>query len=117
MDRIEVGGMIYEFEDGISLMAILDENADRVYEGAASETPNAPLTPDELREMGSDWVWIASLIPNYVVVTGYYIKYPDFSYSDGILIGYLGHMSRYLKYAQYGRAWLAYRRKPEGGTV
>lgn len=74
--------------------------------------PNDPLTLEELRELGKDWVWIASLIPNYVVVTGYYVKYPDF-YSDGILIGYPGHMSRYLEYAQYGRTWLAYRRKPE----
>lgn len=53
MQRIEVNGLIYEFEDDISLMSLLDENADRVYDGVATEKepPNAPLTLEQLREM------------------------------------------------------------------
>lgn len=53
MERIEVGGMVYEFEDGISLMMLLDENADRVYESVSTNAPppNDPLTLEELREM------------------------------------------------------------------
>ena len=61
MQRIEVNGLVYEFEDDMSLMSLLDENADRVYEGIATEEapPNDPLTLEELREMDGEPVWVA----------------------------------------------------------
>lgn len=60
MQRIEVNGLVYEFEDDMSLMSLLDENADRVYEGIVTEEapPNDPLTLEELREMDGEPVWI-----------------------------------------------------------
>lgn len=102
MERIEVGGMIYEFEDGISLMAILDENADRVYEGAASEPPNVPLTMEELREMDGEAVWI-SFDENMWHV---FIHHKT---CDGIVTG----ENNFLWFESYGKTWLAYRHKPE----
>lgn len=60
MERIEVGGMIYEFEDGFSLLELLDEKADRVYEGISTEKtpPNDPLTLEQLMEMDEDYVYL-----------------------------------------------------------
>ena len=60
MQRIEVNGLVYEFEDDMSLMSLLDENADRVYEGIATEEapPNDPLTLEQLREMDGEPVFL-----------------------------------------------------------
>lgn len=60
MQRIEVNGLIYEFEDDISLMSLLDENADRVYDGVATEKepPNDPLPPEQLLEMDGEPVYL-----------------------------------------------------------
>lgn len=50
MQRIEVNGLVYEFRDDMALMSLLDENADRVYDGIATEKapPNDPLTKQRI---------------------------------------------------------------------
>ena len=80
MQRIEVNGLVYEFEDDMSLMSLLDENADRVYEGIATEEapPNDPLTLEELREMdgkpvydrmGYGWFIVCEVTDDEVIMT------------------------------------------------
>ena len=77
--------------------------------------PNDPLTLEELRELGEDWVWIKFLMPAYGMETGYYIKKPQFSDADKFCCGYPAPnlVTGELKYAGYGIYWLAYRRRPE----
>lgn len=79
MQRIEVNGLVYEFEDDMALMSLLDESADHVYEGIVTEEalPNDPdsspetsqalkgsqsdpsrLTLEQLREMDGEPVWV-----------------------------------------------------------
>lgn len=77
------------------------------------QTPNAPLTLDELREMGNDWMWIKLLVPIYRMETGYYLKNTRFSDTDKFFCGYPDIVVRELPYSGYGNIWLAYRRKPE----
>lgn len=78
--------------------------------------PNDPLTLEELRELGDDWVWIKLLVPLYRMETGYYVKHKKFSSEDRLCCGYPDIVMRDLSYAGYGCDWLAYRRKPEEGT-
>ena len=108
MQRIEVNGLVYEFEDDMSLMSLLDENADRVYEGIATEEapPNDPLTLEELREMDGEPVWICD---------------PDGSDGMWALVDLEYELCRTAKggiaiFDTYGKTWLAYRRKPEGNV-
>lgn len=110
MQRIEVNGLVYEFEDDMSLMSLLDENADRVYEGIATEEapPNDPLTLEKLREMDGEPVFIKCLfndeLSSYVVVD----KRRD---SAGIFTRLF-----YASFDYHGDEWLAYCRKPEEET-
>lgn len=96
MQRIEVNGLVYEFKDDMALMSLLDENADRVYEGTATgkALPNDPLTPEELREMDGEPVWDKSL-RTWGLVVGDFILY-----RNGEKLPIVGNMYR--------------RRKPEG---
>lgn len=75
--------------------------------------PNDPLTMEQLREMGKDWVWIDLLVPLYGMNSGYYIKHPRFSDVDKFCCGYPGVVIRSIPYSGYGDTWIAYRRKPE----
>ena len=73
----------------------------------AQQEPNTPLTPDELREMDGEPVWVQSPgVPEYgrcAIVEGVgencLFLHDDFTCHD------------------YGKTWLAYRQKPEEGTV
>lgn len=75
--------------------------------------PNDLLTPEQLREMGEEWVWIELLAPLYGMDSSYYIKMPPFSDVDKLCCGYPGIVIRGLPYSGYGDLWLAYRRRPE----
>lgn len=79
--------------------------------------PNDPLTLEELREMGYEWVWIKPLIPLYNMVEGYYIKKSYASTLDRFCCGFPDVVPwskvRYLFYSEYGEKWIAYRNKPE----
>ena len=79
--------------------------------------PNDPLTLEELREMGKDWVWIELLVPHCRIEAGYYLKKTQFSDTDKFCCGYPGVVVRDLPYSLYGDTWTAYRRKPGERTT
>lgn len=81
------------------------------------DSDNAPLTLDELREMGSDMyslmyspVWIECKKSQMYNWTGY-----DLIAVHNELI--ISALDRLLSIRDYGDSWLAYRRKPEEGTT
>ena len=74
---------------------------------------NGPLTPEELRELEEDWVWIELLVPLYRMESGYYRKRSRFSDADKFCCGYPNVVIRDLPYSLYGDTWLACRRRRE----
>lgn len=79
------------------------------------EQENEPLTLDELREMElQQWVWIETKMPFDCKekVTAYYSKHYDYTHDTAFCCGYPG-ITFSFDYADYGKTWLAYRRKPE----
>ena len=80
-----------------------------------------PLTLDELRQLPiRDWVWIDILNPDAFrskeTVSAYYRKYDGYKADEIFWCGYPG-LGFGFDYADYGKTWLAYRQKPEEGTV
>ena len=80
-----------------------------------------PLTLDELREMPiHDWVWIEILnldaFRSKETVSAYYRKYDGYKADEIFWCGYPG-LGFGFDYSDYGKTWLAYRQKPEEGTV
>ena len=77
---------------------------------------NEPLTLDELRQMPiRDWVWI-DVFHSKEAVSSYYRKYDGYKKDEIFWCGYPGLGFRFF-YEDYGKTWLAYRQKPEEGTV
>ena len=77
---------------------------------------NEPLTLDELRQMPiRDWVWI-DVFHSKEAVSSYYRKYDGYKKDEIFWCGYPGLGFRFF-YEDYGKTWLAYRSKPEEGTV
>ena len=77
---------------------------------------NEPLTVDELREMPiRDWVWI-DVLHLKEAISSYYRKYDGYKKDEIFWCGYPGLGFRFF-YEDYGKTWLAYRHKPEEGTV
>ena len=75
-----------------------------------------PLTLDELRQMPiRGWVWI-DVIHSKEAVSSYYRKYDGYKKDEIFWCGYPGLGFRFF-YEDYGKTWLAYRQKPEEGTV
>ena len=69
--------------------------------------PNAPLTLEELREMDGEPVWVIS---------------PDYVFEPCWMLVMLRHdfvMANWqlCDFSEYGKTWLAYRRRPEGGSA
>ena len=82
---------------------------------------NEPLTLDELRKLPiRDWVWVEILNPDAFrskeTVSAYYRKYDGYKADEIFWCGYPG-LGFGFDYADYGKTWLAYRQKPEEGTV
>lgn len=81
-------------------------------------TPNAPLTLEELREMGLfEWLWVEVIHPTKSqllrkVESAYYQVFEDYTDGDAICCGWPGLIHDFA-YEDYGKTWLAYRRKPE----
>lgn len=70
------------------------------------EPPNDPLTLEELREMDGKPVWIESKYSG-----GWHIL--DSFWNERVyMLGDAGYII-----GNYGKTWLAYRRKPEEGTT
>lgn len=84
--------------------------------------PNGPLTLEELREMGLfEWLWVEVIHPTKSqllrkVESAYYQVFEDYTDGDSICCGWPGLIHDFA-YEDYGKNWLAYRRKPEEGTV
>ena len=73
---------------------------------------NKPLTLDDLRQMDGEPVWIKLFDPDeaFWVLRNEWV---DTRNPEPMI---LFHM-RWYSHADYGKTWLAYRQKPEGGTV
>ena len=82
-----------------------------------STPPNPPLTLEELREMGSEWVWLKTVAPFSSMDIGYYLKFGNDVEQNRFRFGYPDWIEECLDYADYGKTWLAYRRKPEDTTA
>ena len=77
---------------------------------------NKALTLDELRQMPiRNWVWI-DVLHSKEAVSSYYRKYDGYKKDEIFWCGYPGLGFRFF-YEDYGKTWLAYRQKPEEGTV
>lgn len=73
---------------------------------------NAPLTMDELREMDGDPVWIKLFDPDeeFWVLRNEWV---DTRNPEPMIL----FRMRWYSHSDYGKTWLAYRQKPEEGTV
>ena len=77
---------------------------------------NKALTLEELRQMPiRDWVWI-DVLHSKEAVSSYYRKYDGYKKDEIFWCGYPGLGFRFF-YEDYGKTWLAYRQKPEEGTI
>ena len=74
---------------------------------------NKPLTLEQLRQMDGEPVWVCGM-------PGHKIKWaPGWRIIDGNRVAHRrwNDTSMYLYFADYGRTWLAYARKPEEATT
>ncbi len=92
----------------------LEKAADVIEQLAARlEPPNAPLTLEELRGMDRNWIWAERIgeypwnIKKYVNGYGYVLEKE----------GYVRVIDAKFLVSDYGKTWLAYRRRPEEGTT
>ena len=73
-----------------------------------AQPENKPLTLEELREMDGEPVWVHRLEDNQ----GWWVVIKS-TERDKVTTDYGG----YFEFADYGKTWLAYRRKPEEGAL
>ena len=71
---------------------------------------NPPLTLEELREMDGEPVWVVPLNDFDILPANYLVN----AYAEQIVVDKFG---AYLDFEDYGKTWLAYRRRPEEGTA
>ena len=85
---------------------------------ALVQPPNDQLTLEELREMGLfEWLWVEVIHPTKSqllckVESAYYQVFEDYTDGDAICCGWPGLIHDFA-YEDYGRTWLAYRRRPK----
>ena len=68
--------------------------------------PNDPLTLEELQGMDGEPVWVVPLNDFDILPANYLVN----AYAEQIVVDKFG---AYLDFEDYGKTWLAYRRKPE----
>lgn len=84
--------------------------------------PNDQLTLEELREMDLfEWLWIEVVCPSRMQVfrkieSAYYQVFEDYTDGDALCCGWPGLIHKF-EYDDYGKTWLAYRRRPEEVTA
>lgn len=108
--------------DRAAYLEALEVAANALCESAAlradAPPPNGPLTMEELREMGLfEWLWVEVIHPTKSqlrreVESAYYQVFEDYTDGDAICCGWPGLIHDFA-YEDYGKNWLAYRRKPE----
>ena len=74
-----------------------------------AEQSNDPLTLEELRGMDGEAVWVVPLNDFDILPANYLVN----AYEEQIVVDKFG---AYLDFEDYGKTWLAYRRRPEEGT-
>lgn len=81
-----------------------------LYDMPTLTQPNEPLTPEELREMGKEPVWVKCLKPNKYInpPTGWRTLEKSLTVTFGVR-----DEGNVLIERNYGTDWLAYRRPPE----
>lgn len=109
MQRIEVNGLVYEFEDDMALMSLLDENADHVYEGIVTEMDGEP-------------VWVFGENDRDMERNGYaVVDFRHYGSKKAPMIFWFGETEGDTpKSKNYGKTWYAYFRRPEwknGGRI
>ena len=72
---------------------------------ALVQPPNDQLTLEELREMDGEPVWVVPLNDFDILPANYLVN----AYAEQIVVDKFG---AYLDFEDYGKTWLAYRRKP-----
>ncbi len=87
---------------------------------AADENP--VLTIEELQKINDDmenrpWVWIEVLperskYSSVHIESAYYQAHSDYTEGEAFCCGYPG-LGFHFEYEEYGKTWLAYKRKPE----
>ena len=81
-------------------------------------SPNTPLTLEELREMALlEWLWVEVTRPTKRqqfrnIKSAYYQIFEDYTDGEALCCGWPGVIHEF-EYEDYGKTWLAYRRKPE----
>lgn len=77
----------------------------------ADTPPNDPITPAELREMVGDPVWVVTVrLSEWCIVHSFHSA--DVI-GGGIIMTRRTAEKRIYQYADYGKTWMAYRRKPD----
>ena len=71
---------------------------------------NPPLTLEELQGMDGEPVWVVPLNDFEILPANYLVN----AYEEQIVVDKFG---AYLDFEDYGKTWLAYRRRPEEGTA
>ena len=71
-----------------------------------AEQSNEPLTLEELWGMDGEPVWVVPLNDFEILPANYLVN----AYAEQIVVDKFG---AYLDFEDYGKTWLAYRRRPE----
>ena len=108
-------GCGYEYKCSIRGCAINRAAAELIVQLAAENEAlrhptNPPLTLEELREMDGEPVWVVPLNDFDILPANYLVN----AYEEQIVVDKFG---AYLDFEDYGKTWLAYRRRPEEGTA
>ena len=109
-----------EHNCGIHGCAIICAAVERLEELTAQ--PAAPLTLEELREMALlEWLWVEVIRPIQRqqfrnIKSAYYQIFEDYADGEALCCGWPGVIHEF-EYEDYGKTWLAYRRKPEEGKA
>ncbi len=90
----------------------------------AEAEKNEPLTVEEVQQLTmKDWLWVEVIggkpradFGRWNVNSAYYQVNADYSRGEALCCGYPG-IGFEFEYADYGKTWLAYRRKPEEGAT
>ena len=114
-DQHRCFGCGYEYKCSIRGCAINRAAAELIVQLAAENEAlryptNPPLTLEELREMDGEPVWVVPLNDFDILPANYLVN----AYEEQIVVDKFG---AYLDFEDYGKTWLAYRRRPEEGTA
>lgn len=82
--------------------------ANKMVEVVVSKTENEPLTLEELRGMDGEPVWV-SFLNSKVSISG------QWHLVRNITDEVINCFENYMPFCDYGKTWLAYRQKPNGG--